>query len=199
MKKIFFILCGSLLLFAACKNKTKQNGNDAPAVTSAQNNDYLVSMDGIGALTTEMSQQELEQLLNRKLPLMNPTDTVSGSWEDTATIHYKDAAIKLDFVRTYIKDDSFYMRVTGMQTSHPACKTKNGIGIGSTKQQIIDGFENYLLIMTPDYADTTYTTRSTSMYSIKVREDWEGKEMIFYLKDNKVYLLEVTSFHDDSE
>ncbi len=54
MKKIF------LLLFIAFAVKA-----------SAQNIDYTVSMNGIGALNIGMSQTELEKLLNQKFMLKN--------------------------------------------------------------------------------------------------------------------------------
>lgn len=185
------LLLPFLVLLAACGSKQNDKKNE--------NTDYLVTLDGIGPVKVSMTQEEIGKLLNQKVPLSNPTDTVSGSWEDSATIKYKDAEIKLSFVRTYMSEDIFYMRITGMKTSNPLCKTEKGIGIGAGKQQIIDAFENYLLILTPEYEDTTYTTRSKTRYSINVREDWEGKEIIFYLKDNKVFSIEVSSHHDDSE
>lgn len=200
MKKIYFLFVSGLLFFAACNNKkANQPDNDKTSSKIPQNTDYLVTLEGIGLIKTAMTQEEVEKLLNKKVPLTNPTDSVSGSWEDSAVIKFKEADVTLAFVRTYMKEDSFYMRVTGIKTSSPLCKTQNGIGIGASKQQIIDAFENYLLIMSPDYEDTTYTTRSKTRYSIKIREDWEGKELVFYLKDNKVFSMEVTSFHDDSE
>jgi plasmid maintenance system killer protein len=189
------LLIPILIFLAACSNK---QGNKE--IVKNENTNYLVTLDGIGSVKTDMSQEELEKLLNKKVPLTNLTDTISGSWEDSARVQYKGADIKLSFVRSQTTTiDSFYLRITRMETSSPLCKTQNGIGIGASKQQIIDAFEDNLLIMAPDYADTTYTTRSKTMYSIKVRENWEGREMIFYLKDKKVYAIEVGNFYDDSE
>ncbi len=105
MKKTFFLL----FILAA-------------AIATGQKNDYLVSMDGIGAIKIGMSHEELEKLLNKKIPLINPRDTSSGSWQDSAIIKYKSIQLNLDFQRTYKEDNSFYMRVTGMRTSHPLCK-----------------------------------------------------------------------------
>ncbi len=190
------LLLPYLFLLAACGGKKE----DKKPVQN-ENTDYLVSLDGIGLVKTSMTQEELEKMLNKKVPLTNPTDTVSGSWSDSAVVRYKDAELRMGFVRTYayMKRDSFHMRVTGMMTSSPLCKTAGGIGIGASKQEIIDAFDNYLLFMEPDYADDTYTTRSKTLYLVKVREGREGPQIIFYLKDNKVYSIEVGSFYDDSE
>jgi hypothetical protein len=186
------LLPALLIVLAACGSKNDQPDKNV-------NTDYLVSLDGIGPVKTEMSQDELEKLLNKKIPLTNPRDTISGSWMDSAFIKYKEADIRLTFVRTYTANDSFYMRMIDMETRSPLCKTKNGIGIGSSKQQIINAFEDLMLFMEPDFEDTTYTTRSKTLYSIKARENREGREIAFYLKDNKVYAIIVGSFHDDSE
>ena len=188
------LLLPVLIFLTACNSKQ----NDKK-ITKNENTEYTVSLEGIGAVKTSMSQEELEKLLNKKIPLANLTDTVSGSWEDSAIIKYKDAELNLGFVRTYMNNDSFYMRITGMKTSNTLCKTLNGIGIGSSKQQIIDAFENYFLVMAPEYEDTTYTNRSKTLYYIKVREGYEGGQMVFYLNNNKVTAIEVGAFYDDAE
>ena len=187
----------SLLIFlAACSSKQEDK-----KVGKNENTDYLVSLDGIGAVKTDMKQDELEKLLLQKILLTNPTDTVSGSWQDSATIKYKDAELKLTFVRTYAYSvaDSFHMRITSIITENPLCKTTSGIGIGSGKQDIIDAFPNNLLYMEPGYDNDTDVVHSKILYSIKVRESREGPQVIFYLKDKKVYSIEVGSFYDDSE
>lgn len=190
------LLLPFFFFLAACggKQDDKKTGKN-------ENTDYLVSLDGIGAVKTSMTQEGLEKLLQQKVLLTNPTDTISGSWQDSAVIKYKDAELNLDFVRTYayMKEDSFHMRVTRITTNSPLCKTAKGIGIGSDKQQVIDAFDNYLLFMEPGYDNNTDTVRSKTLYSIKVREGREGPQIIFYLKGNKVYSIEVGSFYDDSE
>ena len=188
------LLLPLVFFLIACNSKQDDN-----KFNTNENSDYLITLEGIGAIKTGMPQHDLEKLLNKQIPLSNPADTISGSWEDSALVKYKEAEFNLGFVRSYIDNDSFYMRVTGMKTSSKLCKTNNGIGIGSSKQQIIEAFENYLILMAPEYEDTTYTTRSKTRFYIKVRESYEGGQMIFYLTNNKVSAIEVGSFYDDSE
>ncbi len=188
------LLLPVLIFFIACNSKQADK-----KIGKNENTDYLVTLEGIGSVKTEMSQQELEKLLNKNVPLTNPTDTASGSWQDTATIHYKEAEIKLDFVRTYAytAKDSFHMRVTRMTTNSELCKTIGGVGIGASKQEIIDAFDGYRLFLEPGYDNDTL--RSKTLYSVKVRESREGPQIVFYLKNNKVYSIEVGSFFDDAE
>ena len=198
MRRFSFLLF--LVFIFSCKQK-----QDASATTKPENTDYLVSLDGIGPVKTGMSQEELEKLLGQKIPLTNPTDSSSGSWMDSAIIRYKDAELKLSFVRTYAYDkpDSFYMRVNVISGSSPLLKTAGGIGIGSTKEQIIEAFDNYRLDLAPDFImpnDTTWE-RSKTLYTISVREAREGPQIVFRinLKDKKVYSIEVGTYYDDQE
>jgi hypothetical protein len=190
MKKLLPLL---LIVLAACNSKSNQPDKKNVDI------DYLISLDGIGPVKNGMSQDELEKLLNKKIPLTNPRDTISGSWMDSAFIKYKEADLRLTFVRSYEDDHRFHMRMTDIQTSSPLCKSKEGIGIGSGKDQVIDAFQDHILFIAPDFEDTSYTTRSKTHSSIIAREDREGREIIFYLKDNKVYAIKVGSFYDDSE
>lgn len=194
------LLLPLLFFFAACDSKKEDKKPE-----KNENTDYLVSLDGIATVKTGMSQEELEKTLQQKISLTNPTDTISGSWMDSAIIRYKEAELKLSFVRTYAytKPDSFYMRVNQIKTSSPLCKSAGGLGIGSTKQEVVNAFDNYKIYIVPEYIMVNDTTwgRSKTLYSISVREDREGPQIVFYLnrKDNKVYLIEVGTFYDDSE
>ena len=198
MRRFSFLLF--LIFIFACKQK-----QDGPATTKAENTDYLVSLDGIGPVKTGMSQEELEKILGQKIPLTNPTDSSSGSWMDSAIIRYKDAELKLSFVRTYAYDkpDSFHMRVNDITSSSSLLKTAGGIGIGSTKKEIVEAFDQYRLYMAPEFVmpnDTTWE-RSKTLYTISVRESREGPQIVFHinLKDKKVYSIEVGTYYDDQE
>lgn len=187
-----------LFVLAACSSKKEEN---KPGKN--ENTDYLVSLAGIGPVKTSMTQAELEKLLQQKIQLGNSTDTVSGSWMDSARVKYRDADLQFSFVRSYAfaNPDSFVMRLNAITTKSPLCKTTGGVGIGSTKQEIINAFDNYRIYMGPQFVmvnDTTWD-RSKDLYSVSIREAREGPQIVFYLKDNKVYSIEVGSFYDDEE
>lgn len=188
-----------LLFLAACgaKQEDQKPGNN-------ENTDYLVSLEGIGPIKTGMKQAEVEKIIGQKILLTNPTDTISGSWMDSAIIKYKDAELRLSFVRTYAyadHPDSFHMRVNDIRTSSPLCKTAAGFGIGSTKPEIINGFDTLRIYMNPEsiMIDDTTWGYSKTHYLVQVRQWREGPQIAFYLKDKKVYAIEVGTYYDDQE
>ena len=113
LKQIFFLLCIALA-----------------ANVSAQNKDYLISMNGIGALKIGMSQAEVEKMLNQKFVLRNALDT-AVSHHDTATAKYKNSNVQLFFQRQYTAENIYSMYLMGLKTKSPLCKTETGIGIGA--------------------------------------------------------------------
>lgn len=194
MRKLLILL--PVILLTACsgnEKKTEKSGKETSR--------YPVSMEGIGPVKVDMTQSELEQLTGKKIPLTNPTDSISGSWTDSARVQYKDLDLRLQFVRTYAyeKTDSFHMRVTAVYTESPDAATPEGIRIGSGKQAIVDAYPDKLLIMQPGFDRETDTVYSKTLYQVRIRNAWEGQEIVCYLRDNKVYALEVTSFYDDEE
>ena len=109
----------------------------------AQNKDYIISMEGLGALKLGMTQTALEKLLNQKIKLTNHLDTINDYFQDTARLKYKNIPVQLEFERNYTAPYTFHMRLIGIRASSPLCKTASGIGIGSDKLKIITAYENY--------------------------------------------------------
>ena len=167
--------------------------------SSAQNNDYIISMDGIGAIKLGMSQPELEKLLNKKIPLTNPTDSVSGSWQDSAKINYKGMNLELDFQRNYFAPDTFNMIIIGIRTSSPLCKTKNGIGIGTDKLKIIAAYEDHFLTIEPGFVNYYYTEPSKTKSTVSILDDSRHTMIRFFLFNKKLVSFLVKTSFSDSE
>ena len=165
---------------------------------TAQNKDYIISTEGLGAIKLDMSQAELEKLLGKKIPLTNPWDTISGSWGDSAKIRYKNIDVELRFQRTPVTEDSFYMRVIGIKANSPLCKTKEGVGIGSGKLQVVAAFDGYYMDISPGYNDDR-TVKSKTLSSISVRKESEGNTIWFNLVNKKVVSFEIFPVFDDEE
>ncbi len=165
---------------------------------AAQNKDYLISTDGLGAIKLGMSQAELEKLIAKKIPLTNPDDTISGAWYDSAKIRYKNIDVEVNFQRRYVTNDSFYMTVRWIGAKSPLCKTASGIGIGSDKLKIISAFNGYYMDIMPVYFNEG-KEKSKTMSTISVREDVEGYTILFNLVNKKVVSFEIFPVYDDEE
>jgi hypothetical protein len=167
--------------------------------TTAQNKDFIVSTEGVGAIKLDMTQGQLEKLLGTKVPLTNPWDTISGAWVDSAKIRYRNIDVELRFVRRYSIGDSFQMVVNWIKVSSPLCKTKEGIGIGSDKLKIITAYEGYYMELSPVYLDEDRTKKSRSLTTISVRKEEEGNTIWFNLLNKKVVSFQIFPVYDDEE
>jgi hypothetical protein len=179
MKKIFF-----LLLFAFATRVT------------AQSNDYLVTMKGIGALKIGTRQADIEKVIGKKITLKNLLNKEEG-YADTIKAKYKNIDVLLYLERQYTSDEKSEIVLQGIKTSSPLCKTNAGIGIGDDKMKIISVYENNTLYIWPDYTDDTYTTRSKTKSVINVSADNSDNAITFYLTNKKVTSVEVSYSNAD--
>ncbi len=181
MKKIFFIL---FIAFVA--------------KGSAQNKDYVIDMNGIGALKIGMSQAQIEKMLKQKFVLKNALDT-AVSWQDSATAKYKNINVLLWFQRQYTADDIYYMYLIGLKTSSPLCKTVPGIGVGADKLKVIAAYKGANVSMGPEYEDETYTKKSKTRYLVHVGNKSGDRAIVFYLRNKKVQAIQVKTVFSDEE
>ena len=197
MKKTHLIPLGLALLCTfilfACKNKTASSASGSKTDSA-----YLFNNQGLGDLRIGMTVEEVEKTIGGKVTLMNknPEDV----YIDSAEIKYKGEPATLFFDRRYNQDETFILVLGGVKTSSPRFKTKEGIGVGSDKEEIWDAYRTgYVFNLYPDYEDTTYTTFSKTRSFINVSTQ-EGEIMyMFSLKDNKVSLVEMNVSYNDEE
>ncbi len=170
----------------------------AATCTTAQNKDYLISMDGLGALKLGMSQARVEKLLNRKIPLTHHLDTINNFYQDTAKLTYKNIPVQLEFNRSYTAPNQFYMRLIGIRASSPLCKTASGTGIGSDKLKILTEYNDYHIKIQPGYVSYYATEEGKGKSTISILDDaaslGDGSDAyttVFYLLNKKVVSFEL--------
>jgi hypothetical protein len=137
--------------------------------------------------------------LKVKIPLTNPTDTISGSWQDSASIRYGKVDFQLIFQRNYSAENTFDMIVISIKSNSPLCKTKEGIGTGTDKIKIISAYELNDISIIPDYEDESYEIRSKTKATISVKNETRRKMILFYLVNRKVTGYEVKIAFSDEE
>jgi hypothetical protein len=188
MKKI----CLSLFIMAA-------------TYATAQNKDYTISMNGLGALNLGMSQTELEELLNQKIPLTNHLDTTGYLYQDTARLKYKGINVQLEFNRSYYAPNQFRMRLIGIRASSSLCKTASGIGIGTGSLKIIAEYDNYHVNIQPGYYSYYETEKGKGKSTLTIMDDAasavdygsDAYTMVFYLLNKKVVSFELKAHLKD--
>jgi hypothetical protein len=158
---------------------------------AAQNNDYLVTWNGIGPLRIGMSKADVEKILGKKLTLKNLLNKDEG-YADTLKVKYKNADLQIYFEKQYVDENNYDIVLQGMRTSSPLCKTKIGIGIGDDKMKIINAYEYNTLYLSQEFEDDTYTKRSKTRSMISIYSDDSGNSIVLYLVNKKVVTIEVT-------
>lgn len=111
---------------------------------SAQNNDKLVSFDGIGAFKYGISKSAIEKLVGTKIVLKHIG--IDEVYTEGVDVKYKGSDMKLSLMRA----DAMVAYLDGIETSDPSFKTAEGIGVGADQLTIINTYEKHLLIITSD-------------------------------------------------
>lgn len=150
---------------------------------SAQKNDHIVSVDGIGQLRLGMSKVELEKLLKIKIVLKHIG--VDERYVETISTKYLGKDIALHLFRS---EDKIAI-LEGLEVTDPVFKTADGVGIGTDQSTIIDKYEQDLLIITPEYNDDNTLKKSTRITFAHI--DSYRAAIIFTLLNKKVVAIEV--------
>ncbi len=180
MKKIFF-----LFFMAVATNAIAQNKN------------YILSTDGIGPIKMGMTLADLEKLLQTKITL-KVIDVDPVVLVETIKAKYKGIDLEIDLIKMQGIPAAF-VSVDGMSTSSPLCKTNSGIGIGSTKIQIINAYEGYHVDARPVFTEDDPPKKSKTRSTVTVKEAAEGYAILFHLVNNKVVSFQLFADFDDEE
>lgn len=164
-------------------------------ITIAQNKDYLLSLDGIGSLKLGMSIDELEKVLKTKITL-KVIDVDPVVLVETIKAKYKGIDVVINLWK---RED--YIAVDGISASSPLCKTSSGIGIGSTKLQIIAAYDGYHIDAKPvfEYEGDNKPKKIMTKSTVIVKEGVEGNAIFFTLVHNKVVSFDILPIFDDEE
>lgn len=182
MKKIFFFF---FILTASC--------------AAAQKKDHIISMNGLGALKLGMSQEEVENLLNKKILLPNSLDTINYNYQDTAKVKYKNIDVQLEFNRSYYAPYKFRMRLIGIRASSPICKTATGFGVGTDMLKIIAAYDSLHVKIQPGFVTYYATEEGKGKSTLSILDDAastmaynaDAYTMVFYLLNKKVVSFEL--------
>ena len=180
MRKNLFILGLATAFFLSC-------GNNSTTNEKVQNNNYLVTMEGIDSLKLGMTRAELEKVLKTKL---RPSKPAEYYIPDTIEIKYMDMDMFLFLDGS--SDSTATLR--GIQTSNASCKTASGIGVGSDKMKVIEAYDDFTKYVAPEYE--VYPVSSATRSAVAVMDTFNTNAIIFHILNKKVASIEVQSYYE---
>jgi hypothetical protein len=179
-KKLLPLLGLTTVVLLNCSNNDTQK-------QKVQNNKYPVTMSGIDSLQLRMSVDEVEKLLQVKIPLPYID---KGAFSDTFLAKYKG----MDMILYLEGEERAHATLRGVETSHPSCKTASGLGAGSDKISVINDYPDNLKYIAPEYE--VYPIRSKTKSAIAVMDTIESGALIFHVLNKKVSSVEVRTFYE---
>src|SRR5687767_3489043 len=150
---------------------------------SSQKNEYTVSFDGIGELKLGMGKAELEKLLNIKIVLKHIH--VDEVYTETIPAKYlgKDVALFL------MRSENKIAVLEDITVTDPLFKIADGTGIGTTQADIVNKYEDQLLIIHPDYSEDNSSNNRTTIVLARIENYREA--IIFTMANKKVVAIKV--------
>lgn len=150
------------------------------SITWAQN--FEMSTLKIGPYKLNMSLDEAEKLAGKQLIISSEKNDYNGD----NFINYNGETIIIRPSENYYEENptNKYI-ISSLSTQSPKFKTKSGIGIGSTKEELFQAFKNYAAFYYSDgYDDEGNRNGKEGFFSLSDID--AGTEMMFNLKNNRV-------------
>ncbi|KAA2217776.1 hypothetical protein [Chryseobacterium sediminis] len=149
---------------------------------NAQEN-FEVSTLRIGPFKVFMPKVEAEKIAGTKL-------TNSNS-EKKNLIRYNGEIIQIDLFDNYINEaNPSVPSVTYMTTKSKKFKTKSGIGVGSTRDDLINAYRNYPnFSVRPDWDDNSKPIKDSGYFNIE--DSQAGTQLSFKFVNNIVTEISV--------
>ena len=111
---------------------------------NAQDTKQVLNFDGIEELKLGMTKADLEKLLKKKIVFKHIG--IDEIYTESLDVTYKGIPFELGMMRS----EEYGARLESVATTNPRYKTAEGIGIGSTELEIINAYENDLLMISRD-------------------------------------------------
>jgi hypothetical protein len=89
------------------------------------------------------------------------------------------------------------MEVTGASISSNLARMNNGIGVGTTKESIIEKYIDHSIYIIPEYSDEGVPSKTRSI--LTVRDNVMERGLVFTLVNKKVVSIRLISHLSDSE
>ena len=157
---------------------------------NAQDN-YDLSTLRIGPFKYGMTKAEMEKIPNAKF-----TSGKDKYGQEATIANYNGEKIELLMSQIYGGENKpNVIGIYNLSTKSPKFKTKSGIGVGNTKDQLLDAYRNYPNYSVNQMWDEKTEKKSTTETSFTLTDSDSYTELFFRLINNVV--VEVTVYMNE--
>lgn len=157
-------------------------GFTAVAQTPTANAADVISTMRMGPFKINSYKAEVEKITGSKLVAIDKDD-----YYDTVKVSYNSSNYTLVFSNEYNQDPNavLKMRLVAILSDNTTLKTKSGIGLGSTKAQILAAYDKFDISI---YNDYQYKEKKNAKDKIQyvTLQDYEAGTQIMFTTNNRV-------------
>ena len=149
-----------------------------------------ITESGMNGLKLNQTLQETEKITGQKINLKLSEE----DWGHSASLKVKDADLKLIFINSNFDEGKPNYILFRISTQSTKIKTENGVGVGNTLDELWNAYKNHSISIWKDWAKEELKTKDNfRIFTVQTSLDNESasSEISFYLKNNKVYKVEV--------
>lgn len=148
-------------------------------VISAQENYELTTLR-IGAYKIFMKADDAEKLAQKKLQVFE-------EWGKTNTVSLNGEKVELQINQSFSNDkEPSLLTIYSLSTKSPKFRTKSGMGVGSTRDKLINSYKNYPNFSVTQSWDDKGENRSKTVSYFNLSDSDANTELSFKLENNIV-------------
>jgi hypothetical protein len=154
----------------------------ASAQTPAANPADVISTMRMGPFKINSYKPDVEKIVGSKLIAIDKDD-----YYDTVKVTYSNSNYTLVFSNEYNEDPKapVRMRLVSIISSNTTLKTKSGIGLGSTKAQILAAYDKFDIDIYNDYGYKEKKNAKDKIQYITL-QDFDAGTQIMFTTENRV-------------
>lgn len=160
----------------------------------SQQGDMEITTMRIGPFKIHMTSGEAEALAGKKLAV--PTE--KNDYNGTTIVKYNNELVEINLSDEYSdagNDNTPKYKVYTLATQSPKFRTRSGMGIGSTRDQLIDTYRNFSSFEA--YPGWTEEGKASKTESYFVLNDVDAQtQIIFKMRNNTVVEVRVSIIYE---
>ncbi len=164
----------------------------AAAQTPAASSTNVISTMRMGPFKLNMYKADVEKITGTQLIATDHDDYL-----DTVNVAYSNSNYTLVFNREYNENEKapVKMKLYSIISSNTALKTKSGIGLGSTKAQILAAYDKFDINI---YNDYQYKEKKNAKDKIQyiTLQDFDAGTQIMFTTENRVVTQMIVSIYE---